>query len=256
MIKVPDRHNPKLQALIELVNSDQELVQLWRCANVNSVDRSGLNDHGEVHVHIVANAGLRLLRLLADAGVKPSVSTNYGLAQEDAELVVVLGACVHDLGIAISREDHERHSLVIAYPKCRQLLSPIQPEPALTILVSEVLHTIIAHRWDVHTLTLEAGIVKVADALDMSQGRSRIPFEAGQMNIHAISAQAVEGVSIEKGVDRPVRLSVTLTNPAGIFQVDELLKRKLANSTLAPYVEVVASLPEGDGRRTIEIYKS
>jgi hypothetical protein len=75
------------------------------------------------------------------------------------------------------------------------------------------------------------------------------------MNIHAISAQAVEAVAIEKGIDRPVRLAVTLTNPAGVFQVDELLKRKLTNSTLAPYVEVVASLPDGAERRLVEIFK-
>jgi len=255
MIKVPDRHNPKLQGLMEQINADAELAQLWRCANVNAVDRSGMSDHGEVHVHIVANAALRLLRLLAEAGVRPTATVNYSLAQEDCELIVVLGCCLHDVGIAINRDDHERHSLVIAYPKARQLLTGIYPEPTLTVVVSEVLHCVIAHRWDVHTLTLEAGIVKVADALDMSQGRSRIPFEAGQMNIHSLSAQAVEGVVIEKGSDRPVRLAITLNNPAGIYQVDELLKRKLASSTLAPYIEVVASLPEGDERRLIEIHK-
>lgn len=254
-LKVPDRHSPKLQQLTELVNADAELLQLWKCANINAVDRSGISDHGEVHVRIVANAGLRILRLLADAGVQPSVVANYGLTAEDAEVTVFLGACVHDLGIAISRDDHERYSLILALPKCRELLAALYSEPTLTVLVAEVLHTVIAHRWDVHCLTVEAGVVKVADALDMSQGRSRIPFKAGQVNIHSLSAQAIEDVAIEKGADKPVRIAITMRDSAGIFQVDELLRRKLANSTLASYVEVVARIAGTEGKQLIEIYK-
>ncbi|MGQ9554989.1 MAG: HD domain-containing protein [Anaerolineae bacterium] len=254
-LKVPDRHNPKLQLLTELVNADAELLQLWKCANINAVDRSGISDHGEVHVRIVANAALRILRLLAAAGVQASVVTNYGLTSEDAEVIVILGACLHDLGIAVSRDDHERYSLILALPKCRQLLTPLYSEPTLTVLVAEVLHTVIAHRWDVRCLTLEAGTVKVADALDMAQGRSRIPFQAGQVNIHSLSAQAIEDVAIEKGIEKPVRIAITMHDSAGIFQVDELLKRKLVNSTLAPYVEVVASIAGDVDKQLLEIYK-
>jgi metal-dependent HD superfamily phosphatase/phosphodiesterase len=122
-------------------------------------------------------------------------------------------------------------------------------------VVSEVLHAVISHRWDVKPLTIEAGVLKVADALDMTQGRTRIPFEAGEVNIHSVSAQAVESVKIEKGTEHPVRIDITLNNSAGIFQVDELLKRKLANSTLAPYVEVVAQLETENERRILQLYK-
>ncbi|MDX1438184.1 MAG: hypothetical protein R3335_15335, partial [Anaerolineales bacterium] len=127
-------------------------------------------------------------------------------------------------------------------------------EPDLTTIVAETLHAMIAHRWDVKSLTLEAGALKVADALDMSEGRSRIPFEAGQMNIHAVSAQAVEDVKIQKGKERPVRIDIVLNNSAGIFQVDELLKRKLHNSTMEPYVEVVAHIDSDAERRLIGTY--
>jgi hypothetical protein len=233
-----------LQAVMNAVNADEELSQLYRCANVNAVDRGGMNDHGEVHIQIVANAALRLMRLLLEAGVTPNVVTNYGLDNLDAELIVVLSACLHDIGIAIHRHDHERHSLILAYPKARQLLAPHYTEPTLTIITSEVLHCISAHRSDVGCLTIEAGVVKVADALDMTEGRSRIPFEAGQVNIHSVSAMAVKAVSIEKGEARPVRIDVLLNSTAGVFQVDELLRRKLQNSTLAPLVEVVARLED------------
>ncbi|MGH9426918.1 MAG: HD domain-containing protein, partial [Terriglobia bacterium] len=137
----------------------------------------------------------------------------------------------------------------------RQLLSEIYPEPTLTIIVAETLHAVIAHRADIRCLTIEAGVLKVADALDMTQGRSRIPFEAGQLNIHSVSALAFEAVKIEKGIERPVRLAITLSNSAGIFQVDELLRRKLKNSTLAPYVEVEARIEGETERRLLEVYK-
>lgn len=254
-LQVPCRHNAKLQQLLERINADAELAQLWKCANINAVDRSGVSDHGEVHIRIVANAALRILRLLVEAGIQPSVVQNYGLTTEDAEVVVVLGACLHDLGIAVHRDNHEQYSLVLAYPKARELLEGVYEQPARTIIVAEVLHTVIAHHWDTRCLTLEAGVVKVADALDMTQGRSRIPFEAGQVNIHSVSALAVEAVNIEKGVERPVRVAISLSNSAGIYQVDELLKRKLNNSTLEPYVEVVANIVGESERRLIGIYK-
>jgi metal-dependent HD superfamily phosphatase/phosphodiesterase len=121
-------------------------------------------------------------------------------------------------------------------------------------MVSEVLHAVIAHRWDIRCHTIEAGVFKVADALDLTQGRSRIPFEAGQTNIHSVSAMAIDSVTLEKGETVPIRVVVTMTNSAGIFQVDELLKRKLKNSTIAPYVQVVARIEGETEKRLLEFY--
>jgi len=253
--EIPTRHNEKLRTLVERINQDAELWQLWRSANINAIDRLGLSDHGEVHIRIVANAALKILRLLVEAGVKPSVVTNYNLTNDDAEVVVTLGACLHDIGIAIHRDEHEMFSVSLGYPKARQLLKGIYEEPELTVMAAEVIHAIIAHQWDMSCLTIEAGIVKVADALDMTAGRSRIPFEAGKVNIHSVSALAVDSVTIEKGEERPVKIEVTMTNSAGIFQVDELLKRKLQNSSIYPYVEVVARIEGKMERRILEVYR-
>jgi metal-dependent HD superfamily phosphatase/phosphodiesterase len=194
------------------------------------------------------------MRLLLEADITPSVVSDHKLTSEDAEVIVVMGACLHDLGIAIHRDDHEHYSLFLAYPKARQLLGKLYEEPALTIMVAETLHAVIAHNAEQRCLTIEAGVLKVADALDMAHGRSRIPFEAGQVNIHSVSALAVESVSIEKGVAKPIRVAIILSNSAGIFQVDELLKRKLRSSTLAPYVEVVAHIEGETERRLLEVY--
>ncbi len=254
-MKVSIKGNKKLAALLAAVNEDEELQQLWEAANINAVRRLGMSDHGPVHIQIVANACVKILRLLVAAGVQPSAVSEHGMTEEDAEVLVVLAAFLHDVGMAVHRDNHENISLILSYPKARQLLANLYDEPNLTTIVSEVLHAVIAHRWDVQPLSLEAGVLKVADALDMTQGRSRIPFEAGEVNIHSVSAQAIEEVKIEKGEELPVRVDILLNNSAGIFQVDELLKRKLANSTLAPYVEVVAHLESEKERKILDIHK-
>ncbi len=251
---VPARHNPKLQTLAERINADEELKQLWRCANVNAVDRLGMSDHGEVHIRIVANAALRLLRLLTEAGHVPGVVAQHHLTPDDAEVVVVLAAALHDLGISIHRDNHEEMSLALANLKAKELLAGLYPVRERTIIVSETLHAIIAHHGDVRCLTLEAGTLKVADALDMTAGRSRIPFEAGSSSIHAISAAAIDEVNIKKGESRPVRIEIRMSNSAGIFQVDELLRHKLQHSSLAGLVEVVASIESETEKRLLPLY--
>ena len=243
--KIPLRSNKKLQALMNRINSDQELFQIWKCANVNAVDRSGISDHGEVHIRIVANAALRILRLLVKGGIEPSVVTHHGLTSEDAELIVVLAACLHDTGISVHRDHHERYSLFIAFRKVRELLEGIYDEPDLTTMVSETLHAVVAHDANEKCLTIEAGVLKLADATDMTEGRSRIPFEAGKVNIHSVSAQAVDDVNINKGENKPVCIEIKLNNSAGIYQIDELLKNKLRQSPIKPYVEVIAKI-EGE----------
>src|SRR5689334_3607518 len=90
LIRVPARHNTRLQHILDRVNQDEELYMLWRCANINAVDRLGMSDHGPVHVHIIANIALKLLRLLVARGVQPSIVADHALTSEDAEVVVVL----------------------------------------------------------------------------------------------------------------------------------------------------------------------
>lgn len=253
-ITVPVRHNPKLQQILDLVNEDDDLYGLWVAANVNAVERLGMTDHGPVHVKIVMNMAIRILRLLVDAGVPPGAVENYGMEATDAEVIVALGALLHDVGISIHRSDHESYSLFLAETKLRELLPRIYGPRQATIVRSEILHAIIAHRSDGRPLTLEAGVVRIADALDMAKGRSRIPFEAGSLSIHSVSAAAVEGVSIERGDERPVRVTVDLSNSAGLFQLDQLLREKLAGSGLEDHLEIHARL-EQEERRLLKDFR-
>ena len=254
-INVPARGNRKLRTVIERANADLQLKGWWHAANVNAVVRMEINDHSWVHVQIVANIALKLLRQLFKHGVEPSVVRDYGLERDDAEVVVLLGALLHCVGMAIHRDGHEDFSLFMAQPKARELLEGLYDEPDLTVIVSEVLHEITSHRDYGKPLTLEAGIIRVADALDMAKGRSRIPFERGRVSIHSLSAAAIDDVEIKDGEDRPILIEILMNNSSGIYQVDGLLKAKLRGSGLEPYVEVIAHIDTEAEKRLVPVYR-
>ena len=254
-IRVPERGNRKLRQVLERVNDDKQLKAWWHVSNVNAAVRLEINDHSWVHIQIVTNIALKLLRQLTKHGVEPALVTDYGLTREDAEVTVTLGALLHCIGMAVHREGHEDYSLFLAEPKLRELLVGIYDEPDLTVIVSEVLQGITSHRADGEPLTLEAGIFRVADALDMEQGRSRIPFERGHVGIHSLSAAAIEDVAIGDGEDKPIRIEITMNNSSGIYQVDGLLKAKLRGSGLEPYVEVIAHIDTEAEKRLVPIYR-
>ncbi len=254
-IRVPARHNPTLQKIIERVNADEELYALWEVMNVNAVQRMGMSDHGPVHFQIVANISLKLLRQLLDRGIVPNIVSDFGMTNQDAEVIVVLGSLLHDLGMSIHRINHEEYSLFVSQPFIDRLLEGLYPVRARAIIRSEVLHAIISHRSDGHPLTLEAGVVRVGDALDMTQGRSRIPFEAGKVNIHSLSAASIEQVEITSGVEKPIHINVRMSNSAGIFQLDELLKEKLRGSGLERYVEVEATIEGETEKKLVTVFR-
>jgi uncharacterized protein len=254
-IRVPDRGHQKLRKVIERVNADNQLKGWWHVANVNAVVRMEINDHSWVHIQIVTNIALKLLRQLTKHGVEPAMVTDYAMEREDAEVVVALTALTHCIGMSVHRHGHEDFSLFLAEPKLRELLDGIYEEPDRTVVICEVLQGIISHRSDGEPLTLEAGILRVADALDMEQGRSRIPFERGHVGIHSLSAAAIEDVAIGDGEDKPIRIEITMNNSAGIYQVDGLLKAKLRGSGLEPYVEVLAHIDTEAEKRLVPLYR-
>ncbi len=249
-MNVPDKHSPRLHQVMEAVNADEDLYGLWLAANVNAIERLGMTDHGPVHVKIVMNIAVRMLRLLAEAGVQPEVVKRYGMEDQDGEVVVALASLLHDVGMSIHRADHESFSLFLAHDKLKQLLPAVYDVRTAALVRSEVLHAIIGHRSGGSPLTLEAGVVRIADALDMAKGRSRIPFDAGSLSIHSISAQAIDAVHIEKGDEVPIRLVIEMSNSAGVFQLDQLFREKLKGSGLEPYLEVEAKM-EGETEKRI-----
>src|ERR687895_1437783 len=103
-INLPVRGNRKLRKLLERVNEDRQLKAWWHASNVNAVVRMEINDHSWVHVQIVANIALKMLRQLVKHGVEPGMVRDYGLEAEDAEIVVALGAFLHCVGMAVHRD--------------------------------------------------------------------------------------------------------------------------------------------------------
>ncbi|HLM31123.1 MAG TPA: HD domain-containing protein [Solirubrobacterales bacterium] len=254
-VSAPSRGNRRLEALLEGINADAEVRTWWHMAQVQS-ERLGMSDHSWVHVQVVLNIALRLLRLLVRGGLSPAMVSDHGLRDRDAEVVVAAGALLHDVGMSIHRVDHEAYSLFLTERKLRELLADVYRDQAeRTAVISEALHAIIGHRRRGEPYTVEAGVVRVADALDMAHGRSRIPVEAGQVGIHSISAAAIDRIEISAGEERAVRIEIAMNNSAGIFQVDDLLATKLRGTPLDGQVEVVASVAGESEKRLLTEFR-
>jgi hypothetical protein len=253
-LSLPVKGNPRLKEVIERANASVRLSTLWTASNVTAISRMHINDHGPVHIKIIAHIALRLLRLLTEGGVTPSVVKDHHLENADAEVIVVLASLLHDIGHVIHRENHEELSLILAPSLIQGLVAGIYSETEATLVEGEVLHAIHSHRRDIVPLTVEAGIVKIADALDMEAGRARIPFTTGEATIHSVSAMAIRKVKIEKGEKRPVKIHVEMSNSAGIFQLDSLLREKLLHSGIAEQFEVVGEVVGEEKRIILEKY--
>jgi uncharacterized protein len=266
VFNIPYRNNTKLKQVMERIKDDKKLQTYWRCSNVMAIERMGYTDHGPTHVKIVANISLKLLRILVEKKlITPSIVENYGMKDEDAEVVVVLASIFHDLGMIVQRQNHEKFSVTLALPFFEKCLAGTYKEEEIAIITSEVLHAIVCHEQPPSNdptnkiLTKEAGIMGIADALDMEAGRARIPFQAGKVDIHAVSALSIEQVDIEV-VDgntgkKPIEIRIKMSNSAGVFQIDELLKPRIVNSGLEQFFHVIAEITGEKENRIIEKFE-
>jgi hypothetical protein len=253
-VHAPTRGNRRLERFLDAVNADERVRAWWYMAQITS-ERLGMSDHSWVHVQVVLNIALRLLRLLVKAGIEPAMVTDHGMRDRDAEVVVAGGALLHDVGMSIHRADHEAYSLFMVEERLQSLLAESYGQPERTVVIAEILHAIIGHRRRGEPYTLEAGVVRVADALDMAEGRSRLPVEGGQYGIHALSAAAIDEVRIEAGEERPVKIEIEMNNSAGVFQVDDLLATKLRGTPLEGHVEVIAQVRGETEKRLLPSFR-
>ena len=253
-VHAPTRGNRRLERFLEAVNADERVRAWWYMAQITS-ERLGMSDHSWVHVQVVLNISLRLLRLLVKGGIEPAMVADHGMRDRDAEVVVAGGALLHDVGMSIHRADHEAYSLFMVEERLQSLLAECYEEPERTVVSAEILHAIIGHRRRGEPYTVEAGVVRVADALDMAEGRSRIPVEGGRYGIHALSAAAIDEVRIEAGEERPVKVEIEMNNSAGIFQVDDLLATKLRGTPLEGHVEVIAQVKGETEKRLLPSFR-
>lgn len=255
---IPTNNNKKLEQLVKKIEKDLELQSLWKQSNTNAIGRMKINDHGPVHVKIVANSALQVLRILLEKGVIPNCVSDYQMANDDAELIVVLGAILHDVGHVIHRSKHEQTGVWVAQDAMKRLLDGIYKDSTQKqVIMHEVSHIILSHEPNIVPFTIEAGIVKVADALDMEKGRGRIPYDTGNVTIHSVSVLAVQEVVINKGNEneRPLRIAIKMTDSAGIFQVDDLLKEKVETSGIKDLITVDAIMVKNGKEELIKEFQ-
>ena len=204
-------------------------------ANQMVIIRLGFNDHGFIHSKVVTLYALHILDILKDK-IPPSIIKEKLGDYNDVQIVVTAGAFLHDIGNLVHREQHIMHSCYLA----SQLLLPVLPRYTSrpTQMLSEILHCIYSHHDNTQCLTTEAGIVTVADGCDMAEGRARIPYKLGKIDIHSVSALSIKKVIIQEGEQKPLRIEIHMDSRAGIFQVQNVLGKKMSTSGLQDYIEI------------------
>lgn len=232
---------PRVRRIFELLESDTEVQTYLRMSNEMVVKRLNYNDHGPIHARIAAGSSLELLELFTRV-VEPTTVANRICDIEGSQLVTMVGSYLHDIGNSVHRVDHIMHSCYLAAPIIDRLYSTVYPnEPELVLrLKCETLHAIYAHEDTVQALSIEAGAAKVADGTDMAEGRARIPYRGGKIDMHSLSATAIKRVDIEEGREKPVSIRIYMDNPAGVFQIEEVIGKKVETSGVAKFVELVA----------------
>jgi hypothetical protein len=242
----------KLNRILPDLVSDPEVVAYLEAQNVNAVTRKGYNDHGPKHISIVRNRALRLYDLLKRGGVQFNGATEQGLEEADEAVIVAFAATIHDIGHVVHRDDHAYYSIPLAADLLDRFLPQYYSTPQAVRMKAEVLHAILCHHTEEDPLTTEAGVVRVADALDMERGRSRIPYEKGGRGINTLSSQAIDTVTLKEGDETPVLVEIEMVNAAGVYQVDNLLKAKLDGSMLEDQIRIVAINRKSDEDQLVE----
>ena len=245
----PDK---RLNRFLALVEADEEIQTYLDAQNVNPVVRKGYNDHGRKHIEIVRDHALCLYELLKDDGVAFNGAGDQGLEEADESVIVALAATLHDIGHVVHRDQHPYYSIPLAADVLDRILGEEYDVATAVRVKGEILHAILCHHIEEDPLTAEAGVIRVADALDMEHGRSRMPYDKGRRGIETLSSQAIQQVSLKPGTDRAALVEIEMTNAAGVYQVDELLKAKLRGSGLEEHIRIVAINTGGDGDQLVE----
>jgi len=239
-------HSHLLSKAYKVLEEDEELSELLKMSNVMAVTRLRYNDHGIVHARIVAGTALELLDLLTRSGVVPTMLRDgTAKSMDEVRLCVMLAAYMHDIGNAVHRTLHEYIGALLAKDILNRLLPQILEAPPKRIyaLRQEIMHMIFATEYNTRCLSIECGVVKISDGLDMSEGRARIPYKLGKMDMHAVSALSIRKVEIESG-EKPIVIRVHMDDMAGLFQVEQVLTPKILTSTIEDYIEVYIHSPQ------------
>jgi len=240
---------------LKLLLANEEIQAQQEYANTVSIIRLGYNDHGPVHMRTVSYNAVLMMSLLKKEGVKLSLEKEGSGDFEDSLIAVLLAAMLHDLGMQLGRDKHESHSTIMALPIIDRVLDQVYHDDLQkrAIIRAVALEGIAGHMGTINVSSIEAGLIQIADGCDMTKGRARIPISLANTtrmgHIHQYSANAIERVSITEGSERPIRIDIDMSNEAGVFQVEEVLMHKIAQSTAKQFIELYARVRDDDPRR-------
>lgn len=244
-----------LSEIAQSMFDDGEIRALQDYSNVVSIKRLGYNDHGPVHMRMVAKNALKFANLLREAGIPMSLEAEGIGTFEDSVFAVFTAALLHDVGMSMTRQDHERHSVLLGKPIIERFLRQYCPDDLAkqVILRSLICECIVGHMAMIRIHSLEAGLILAADGCDMEKGRARIPLlintEARLGDIHKYSSAAVERVFIAAGEEKPIAIEILMSASVGLFQIEEVLSPKLGASPARPYIELYARIGDEERKR-------
>lgn len=206
-------------------------------SNSVTVNRMGYNDHGKTHSLIVGKNSLKIMKLLLGRGIQPTFLKEKHGSLTDAYIIVLLSAMMHDLGNSVHRELHYLHGSFLANLVAEEIIPKEKRNREYMKLA--IMECVFTHDESVNSTSIESGIVKVADGTDCANGRARIPYRLfGKTDIHAVSALAIKNVEIKAGKEKPVEIIINMENPAGVFQIEEVLTKKVNTSTITDHVKI------------------
>ena len=241
---------------LKLLLANEELQFSQEYANTVSIIRLGYNDHGPVHMRTVTYNAVIMLDLLRKAGIKTSLESDGCGTFEDSFIGVMIASMFHDLGMAMCRQNHELHSLILALPIINKILEQVYPDDLRKRVMLRALacEGIAGHMGTITISSLEAGLIQVADGCDMTKGRARIPISISTNNakvghIHQYSANSIVDVDITAGKEKPIRIDVYMSSEVGLFQVEEVLMHKIAQSTAKQHIELYAKVGDEAAKR-------
>ena len=244
-----------LRDIADKMLHDVEIKALQDYANIVSIKRLGYNDHGPVHMRKVVKNALKFANLFHDAGISMSLETEGIGTFEDSVFALFSAGLLHDIGMSVTRQDHENYSAELAVPIIDRYLAELYPDDTTkrVILRSLILEGIVGHMAMIRIHSLEAGLILIADGCDMEKGRARIPMlintEARVGDIHKYSSSAVERITIGRGEEKPIKIEIEMSQSVGFFQVEEVLFPKLNMSPAKPYIELTAGIIGEEPRR-------
>lgn len=238
---------PKAWELAQALIIDEAYEACMEAANSLTVNRMGYSDHGMTHALITATNAMMIFHAGLTLGWVPTFGKGIGgraasmqgpkppsFSYSDSAVIVALGSLLHDCGNSIARERHWEWGIGVAQPLLARLLASAYPPDRRQKMILNILEVVYTHDQSVEAHSLEGSIVKIADGMDCETGRSRLPAEYLNPNSrHHRSAEAIDFVHLGPvAKDQPLRVWAELNNRAGIFQLEDVLAKKIDTSVL------------------------